>query len=89
MKSKMILMLCSIWVAGCATRPSDSELERALAETIKVSFKTRGQATIDRLSQDDAQVLCSKHAGELQKDMSEAIEKAQQATCATRAPESS
>jgi len=83
MKPKMIpvLALCSICVAGCATRPSDdSEVERALAETIKVSFKTRGQATIDRLSQDDAQALCSKHAGELPKDMSDGIEKAEQAT---------
>ena len=82
MQPRMILALalCSIWAAGCATRPSDSEAERALAEMIKASFKTRGQATIDRLSQDDAQALCGKHAGELPKDASDAIEKAQQAT---------
>jgi sulfur-oxidizing protein SoxX len=76
----LALALCSIEVAGCATRPSDSEAERAVAEMIKVSFKTRGQATIDRLSQDDAQMLCSKRAGDLPKDVSDAIEKAQQAT---------
>jgi len=76
----LALALCGIWVAGCATRPSDSEAERALAEMIKASFKTRGQATVDRLSQDDAQVLCSKHAGELPKDVNDGIEKAQQAT---------
>ena len=81
MQPKMILALalCGIGVAGCATRPSDSEAERAVAEMIKASFKTRGQATIDRLSQDDAQALCSKHAGELPKGMSDGIEKAQQA----------
>src|SRR6266853_6435394 len=82
MQPKMILALapCGIWVAGCATRPSDSEAERAVAEMMKASFKARGQATVDRLSQDDAQVLCSKHAGELPKDVSDGIEKAQQAT---------
>ena len=82
MRPKMILALalCGIWVAGCATRLSDSEAERAVAEMIKASFKTRGQATVARLNQDDAQALCSKHAGELPKDVSDGIEKAQQAT---------
>ena len=84
MRPKMIpalaLALCGIWAAGCATGPSDSEAERAVAEMIKTSFKTRGQATIARLNQDDAQALCSKHAGELPKGVSDAIEKAQQAT---------
>jgi sulfur-oxidizing protein SoxX len=82
MQPKMILALAlsSICVAGCATRPSDSETERAVAEMIKVSFRTRGQATIDRLRQDDAQALCSMHAGELPKGVSDGIEKAQQAT---------
>ncbi len=79
-KTILALALCSIWAAGCATRPSDSEAERAIAEMIKTSFKTRGQATVDRLSQDDAQMLCSKHTGELPKDVSDGIEKAQQAT---------
>ena len=84
MRPKMIpalaLAACGIWAAGCATGPSDSEAERAVAEMIKTSFKTRGQATIARLNQDDAQALCSKHAGELPKGVSDAIEKAQQAT---------
>ena len=79
-KTILVLALCCIWVAGCATRPSDSEAERAAAQMLKTSFKSRGQATIDRLSQDDAQALCSKHAGELPKDVSDGIEKAQQAT---------
>ena len=82
MQPKMILALalCGIGVAGCATRPSDSEAERAVAEMIKASFKTRGQASVDRLKQDEVQALCSKHAGELPKDASDAIEKAEQAT---------
>jgi len=82
MQPKMIvaLALCGVCVAGCATRPPESEAERAVAEMIKTSFKSRGQATIDRLRQDDAQALCSKHAGELPKGVSDGIEKAQQAT---------
>jgi sulfur-oxidizing protein SoxX len=79
-KTILALALCSMWAAGCATRSPDSEAERAVAEMIKTSFKTRGQATVDRLSQDDAQMLCSKHTGELPKDVSDGIEKAQQAT---------
>jgi sulfur-oxidizing protein SoxX len=79
-KTILALALCSIWAAGCATLPSDSEAERAVTEMIKASFKTRGQATVERLSQDDAQMLCSEHAGELPKDVSDGIEKAQQAT---------
>jgi L-cysteine S-thiosulfotransferase len=84
MQLKMIpvlaLALCGIWVAGCATGLSDSEAERAVAEMIRASFKTRGQATTARLNQDEAQALCSKHAGELPKGVGDAIEKAQQAT---------
>ena len=82
MQPKMILALAlsGICVAGCATRPSDSEAERAVAEMIKASFKTRGQATIDRLNQDDAQALCSKYPGQLPKGVSDGIEKTQQET---------
>ena len=58
MQPKMILVfaLCAIWVAGCATRPSDSEAELAAAQMLKTSFKSRGQATIDRLNQDEVQI---------------------------------
>jgi len=79
-KTILALALCGIGVAGCATRTSDSDAERAAAEMIKASFKTRGQASVDRLKQDEVQALCSKHARELPKDASNAIEKAQQAT---------
>ena len=82
MQPKMILALAlsGICVAGCASQPSDSETERALAEMIKASFRTRGQATIARLNQDDAQALCSKHSGELPKGVSDGIEKKQETT---------
>src|SRR5438034_2053707 len=61
MQAKMILALAlglalsGLCVAGCPTRPSDSEAESVVAEMIKTSFKTSGQAAIDRLKQDDAQ----------------------------------
>ena len=79
-KTILVLALCGIWVAGCATRSSDSETDRAVAEMIKVSFRTRGQATIDRLNQDEAQALCSKYKGEPPEDVRQKIEKSQQAT---------
>ena len=79
-KTILALALCSTLVAGCATRTSDSGADRAVTEMVKTSFKTRGQASVDRLKQDEVQALCSKHAGELPKDASDAIEKAQQAT---------
>ena len=82
MQSKMIvaLALCALWAAGCATRPSDSEADRAAAEMLKTSFRTRGQATIDRLNQDEVQALCSKYKGEPPEDIRQKIEKSQQAT---------
>ena len=82
MKAKTILALalCSIGVAGCATRPSDSEAERAVAEMIKASFKARGQATVDRLSQDDAQALCSLYRDQPPTGFAGKIEQSQTAT---------
>src|SRR5260221_4189591 len=78
-KTILALVLSSVCVAGCATRSSDSETDRAVAEMIKVSFRTRGQATIDRLNQDEVQSLCSKYKGEPPEDARRRIEKSQQA----------
>jgi sulfur-oxidizing protein SoxX len=82
MKPRTILALAlySIWVAGCATRSSDSEAERAVAEMVRTSFKARGQATIARLNQDEVQALCSRYKGEPPQDARQKIEKSQQAT---------
>jgi len=79
-KTILALALCSIGVAGCATRTSDSEVEGAVAEVIKVSFKTRGQATVDRLNQDDAQALCSKYHDRPPREIAGKIEQSQTAT---------
>jgi len=46
---------------GCATAPSDEAVSAKAAETMKASFKPRGQAGLDRLDQDETQKLCSAY----------------------------
>ncbi len=46
-------------IAGCATM-SDTEVKQRAVEVMKSSFKERGQATLDRLDQDEVQALCSR-----------------------------
>ena len=41
---------------------------------MKGSFKARGQATLDRLNQDEAMVLCSKYPSKVPADVSKKIE---------------
>ena len=47
---------------GCATAPSDAEVNAKAATMLKASFKARGQAGLDRLDQDETQKLCSEYA---------------------------
>jgi len=75
------------WVAaaaaavGCATTPSDSEVNAKAAQMLKASFKEAGQAKLDRLDQDDTQRTCSLYAGKaLPKDVAARIEAASLAT---------
>lgn len=72
--------LCAAMLSACATRISDAEAEREAAAMLKASFKTQGQAGVDRLEQDEVQALCSKHPKGLPKDLAERLEKAQLAT---------
>ena len=84
MKKNSILVLATsaALAAGCATMMSGGDKEysdKALA-LMKVSFKERGQANLDRLEQDDMQRMCSAAAEKpLAKDVAERLEKAQQA----------
>ncbi|HET8877287.1 MAG TPA: sulfur oxidation c-type cytochrome SoxX [Casimicrobiaceae bacterium] len=48
---------------GCATAPADDGVSDRAAAMMKSSFKARGQATLDRLDQDETQRLCSEYAG--------------------------
>ena len=48
---------------GCASAPEDRGVSDRAAAMMKSSFKARGQATLDRLDQDETQRLCSEYAG--------------------------
>ena len=83
----MRMSTCMTWVAvaaaavGCATTPSDSEVNAKAAQMPKASFKEAGQAKLDRLDQDDTQRTCSLYAGKaLPKDVAARIEAASLAT---------
>src|SRR4029077_11741415 len=60
---------------GCATTPSDTEVNAKAAQMMKASFKEDGQAKLDRLHQNDTQRLCSLYAGnQIPKDVLARIE---------------
>ena len=86
MNSKIVIALAAsaaVVVAGCAAMqgPTDPALEAKAVEMMKVSFKEKGQAKLDRLNQDETQALCSVYAGhELPKDVAAKIERANMAT---------
>ena len=62
---------------GCATGPTDDELNAKAAAVLRASFKEQGQAKLDRLTQDDTQKTCSQYSGSaVPKDAAERIEKA-------------
>ena len=66
---------------GCASAPADRAGEQRAAAMLKSSFKTHGQATLERLDQDETQRLCSEYAGRaLPQPVAERIQKANLAT---------
>ena len=70
----------TVVLAGCASM-SDEDAARKAVDVMKASFNERGQAKLDRLSQDETQRLCSKPpAAELPREVAERIEKANLAT---------
>ena len=50
-------------VVGCASVPSDADLHANTVSMLKSSFKGKGQATMDRLDQDETQRVCSEYFG--------------------------
>ena len=67
----------AVGCAAMAPGPTDAEVRAKALEVMKASFKDRGQAKVDRLTQDETQALCSQYAGkELPKDVAAKIEKA-------------
>ncbi len=79
---KILLAVAIAGIAGCAGFASRDDLDARATAVLKSSFKPNGQATLDRLDQDDVQKLCSGHdpAKPLDKAVAERIEKSQQAT---------
>ena len=75
----VVLGAAALVAAGCAMMGGgeDRSAARALA-MMKSSFKANGQATLDRLDQDETQKLCSVHATdkEIPKPVTARIEKA-------------
>jgi len=66
---------------GCASAPAGHAVDDRAAAMMKSSFKAHGQATLDRLDQDETQRLCSEYAGRaLPQPVVERIEKANLAT---------
>ncbi len=74
----------ALGVAGCAamSEPGSSDADKAAVALMNRDFKSRGQATVDRLKQDEVQAACTKYSGEhaLPADEAKRIETAQLAT---------
>jgi len=68
--------------AGCATTMSEEAATAKAVALMKADFKSRGQATMDRLNQDPVQATCSAYVGDkaLPRDVAASLEKAQMAT---------
>jgi sulfur-oxidizing protein SoxX len=66
----------SATLVGCATAPTSHADEAKAATVLRASFKERGQAKLDRLVQDDTQLICSEYKGKTPpKDLVQRIEK--------------
>lgn len=82
MNAKRIVALAGVGAIlfGCATRPSEQELDAKALAVMKAGFMERGQAKLDRLDQDELQRTCSMYPGAVPKDIAERLEKSQMAT---------
>ncbi len=80
-KKTLALSLAGIVLAACAHMSApEKDYSQETVAILKASFKERGQAKLDRLDQDDMQRLCSQYQGKpMPKDVSDKLEKAQQA----------
>lgn len=85
MTRTLLALACIGALAGCAgTTPSspaaDAAVRAKAVEMMKTSFKERGIAKLDRLDQDETQLLCSQYTTVAPpKDVAERIEKANMA----------
>ena len=64
MNTKLLSGVATVLVlAGCASTPPVEEVDRAMEEMMKSSFRDQGIAKVDRLNQDLAQQACSSEDG--------------------------
>ena len=79
---QILLGLTLAAIAGCAGMAQHDDFDAKAVAMLKSSFRANGQATLDRLDQDDMQKECSGHnpAQPLDKAMAERLEKTQLAT---------
>jgi sulfur-oxidizing protein SoxX len=66
-------------LAGCAALKGQDDTEKAAVALMQRDFKSHGQATLDRLQQDEVQRICTEHAGDrkVPEDVAHRIEHAQ------------
>jgi sulfur-oxidizing protein SoxX len=68
-------MVLALLLAGCVSAPSNEEIAERALQSMKSSFKERGQAKLDRLDQDETQKLCSAAVGGPSKEVAARVEK--------------
>ncbi|MGE5616748.1 MAG: sulfur oxidation c-type cytochrome SoxX [Bacillota bacterium] len=73
-----MLSCAAIIVAACAHMAAQEDATPAAVALMKKDFKSRGQATLDRLDQDELAAQCTRYAREpMPKDLEARIEKEQ------------
>jgi sulfur-oxidizing protein SoxX len=79
MNMKFLAIPAALMLAACATSLSEDEAQKQAIGMMKSSFKAQGQASLDRLNQDDVQATCSKYppGATIPKDVADKLEKAQ------------
>ena len=55
----IVAPIAALAVVGCASMPSEAELNAATLAMVKASFREQGIAKLDRIEQDEAQKACS------------------------------
>ena len=82
MNMKFLVTPAVLLLAACATSLSEDEAQKQAVSMMKSSFKAQGQASLDRLNQDDVQATCSKYppGATIPKDVADKLEKAQLAS---------
>jgi L-cysteine S-thiosulfotransferase len=79
-RKTIYLITAALMIAGCAATAEQVAAEKEAAKSaaalamMKASFKTRGQASVDRLNQDETQALCSQYQDNPPKNIREKIE---------------